>query len=112
MATVKLRYVSTKLEENLRAMIPENLDRYLGDGFADVANSEGWANALSLNVDLEPLRQLKTDGGPEAEVVNSLLVWQALSHLTPGLASEGRIWTRLTHVEGFAYSKARWIGDL
>lgn len=109
MATEKLRYVSTRVDEELRSSVRQNLERYLETGFADLASTEGWAIPLSIDVDLEPLRRLKVDEGAESEVLNSLLVWKTLSHLTPSLANEGRIWTRLTHVEGFAYAKARWI---
>jgi hypothetical protein len=111
MASEKLRYVSTRVEERLRSSVRENLTRYLETGFGDLASSEGWAIPLTVKVDLEPLKLLRADVNPESEVLNSLLMWKALSHLTPSLANEGRIWTRITHVEGYAYAKARWVGD-
>ena len=46
---------------------------------------------------------------PESEVKNSLLVWNVFSKLTPSLASEDRIWTRLTHLEGLAFARDRWL---
>jgi hypothetical protein len=82
----------------------------LSGDFRDLAGCEGWSIPLNLDVDLKPLRNLKHDSTPDAEVLNSLLVWQCLSRLTPSLASEGRIWAQLTHVEALPYCRARWVG--
>ena len=34
---------------------------------------------------------------------------KALAELTPALANEERVWVRLAHLEGFEYSRARWL---
>ncbi len=107
----RLHYVSTPVYEGLRKGIHENLDRYLRDGFSDLIATEGWTIPLEIEVDLSEFRKLKPETGVEPEVFNSLIVWRALSRLTPSLATESRIWTRLTHVEGLAYARSRWIGD-
>jgi hypothetical protein len=104
-----LYYVSSKVEEELKASVDENIDRYLGNGFTDLAIGEGWSIPISIQCDLEALRQLRQGESPEAEVLNSLVVWKALSRLTPALANEGRIWTRLAHVECFEFSRDRWM---
>lgn len=105
----KLHYISTAVYESLRKSVHENLDRYLTGSFTDVTSEEGWSIPLELEVDLGEFRNLKPDTGVEAEVLNSLIVWRTLSKLTPSLATESRIWTRLTHVEGLEYSRSRWI---
>jgi hypothetical protein len=109
MSVQQLCYVSEPVYEALRKNVAKNLERYLSGGFNDLAGSEGWAIPLSINYDSAPLRELKAADGPEAEVFNSLLVWKALSNLTPSLANERRIWTRLTHVDCLEYSRSRWI---
>jgi hypothetical protein len=110
MSSLPLLYISDQVDQRLQESIRENLTRYLESGFADLSTNEGWAIPLSLKVDLTPLTRLSVATGSEAEVFNSLQVWQCLSHMTPSLANEGRIWTRLCHVEGLAYARARWIG--
>ncbi len=109
MSSSPLCYVATSVEESLRNSVPANIDRYIKTGFDDLAESDGWALRLTISADLAPLKQLKTESGTDAEVFNSLLVWQSLGHLTPSLASEGRIWTRLCHVECLEYARARWV---
>lgn len=107
----RLRYVSTPVYEALRKGIRENLDRYLAGGFLDLVATEGWSIPLEIEVDLSEFHKLKPETGVEAEVLNSLIVWRGLGKLTPSLATESRIWTRLTHIDGLTYSRARWIGN-
>ena len=107
-----LFYVSTRIEEELKESVGQNIDRYTGQGFTDVSSGEGWAIPLSLQADPVALHRLNASGGSEIEVANSLVVWTALGKLTPALANEGRLWTRLTHVECFEYSRERWMGGL
>lgn len=104
-----LYYVSTKVEEQLIQSVKDNVGRYQSDGFADLATEEGWSVPLSVQVDRAMLKRLDPAGTPEAEVKNSLVVWAALGKLTPALANEGRIWSRLTHVECFEYTRDRWM---
>jgi hypothetical protein len=109
MSDQSLTYLSTKVEQTLRASIEANLARYLSGDFSDVATDADWNIPLTIAVDLEPLFELIHEKGSAAEVANSLVVWKCLSRLTPALANESRIWTRLTHVEGLSYARARWI---
>jgi hypothetical protein len=44
------------------------------------------------------------------DLANSRIVGTALAFLSPTLANEERIWVRLSHIEGFAYARDRWIG--
>jgi type I site-specific restriction endonuclease len=60
-------------------------------------------------VDLAPLKDLNGEKGAKNEIENALLVWHAMSDLTPSLACENRIWTRLTHLEGLIFSRERWL---
>jgi hypothetical protein len=106
----KLRYLSQQTGERLASGIEENLDRYKSGNFDDQAAQAGWDIELNLDVDLGPLNELEGEGA-EAEARNSLLVWSALSKMTPTLARENRIWTRLCHVECLTYARKRWLGQ-
>jgi hypothetical protein len=102
----RLPYVSEPVEEKLRQEVRENLPRYRGGGFGDLASRPDWAIECKFEFDPFPLSKLNARN-PEYD--NGLLVWQALSLLPTSLACEGRIWTRLTHVECFQYAKERWL---
>lgn len=104
-----LYYVSTSVEDRLRDTVADNIERYTGKGFADLASTEGWGIPLTLQVDPDALHRLNAEGTPEAEVANSLVVWSALGKMTPALANEPRLWTRLSHVECFDYTRDRWL---
>lgn len=112
MSVQRLRYLSEKTAAQLFRDVDGNVAKYLSGDFSGEAESSDWSLELQLEVDLESLSGLVGDRGMEAEVRNSLLVWQALSHMTPSLACENRIWTRLTHVECLAYTRARWLYGL
>ena len=109
MSRERLTYLSTKTLDELYAGILENTERYLSSGFDDLVELGGWDIHLSIEIDLDPLQDLDPSGGPEAETENSLLVWRSLHELTPALACEDRIWTRLSHVECREYSRDRWV---
>ena len=111
MSRDRLAYLATKTLDDLYAGILENIDRYRDGDFQDLAESGGWDIRLSVEVDLDPLEDLDPSGTPEAEIENSLLVWRALHELTPALACEDRIWTRLSHAECLEYSRKRWLSD-
>src|SRR4051812_11762923 len=105
-----LAYLSqTKLDE-LRASIAGNTDRYKGTGFSDLTREPGWSIALSEEIDLAGLGDLDgSDNRSETDLKNSRIVGRVLAKLTPSLANEERIWARLSHVEGFEYSRSRWL---
>lgn len=109
MGTGKLKYLSEKVSDELFRNVEANLDRYLTDDFLELARAGDWSIELSLDIDLAPLKELVGDNRSEAEVKNSLLVWKTLSRLTPSLATENRIWTRLCHIECLHYARTRWL---
>ena len=110
--TEKLRYLSEDLVSELSNNVKENLGRYKGGGFVDLAWNNGWGAELkSVSMDIDLLDKLNGITGAEAEIKNSLLVFEALRGMTPSLAREERVWTRLTHIECFEYSRKRWISE-
>jgi hypothetical protein len=105
----KLNCLSEDVAIELYQNVELNKDRYLTSGFEDLAANYGWNVELQVTVDLDPLKELNSDKGADNEVNNAMLVWRGLKELTPSLACENRIWTRLTHVECFSFSRDRWI---
>lgn len=105
----KLKYFAESILAELKANVPSNLERYRGSGFADQAELNGWSMELSsIEVDPDKLGKLDPSGGSSAEVSNSLLVFGAFSGMTPALATEERVWARLTHFECLEYARKRW----
>lgn len=113
----KLHYLSVLAEETLFEQVGNNLARYRGDGFRDCAGDFGWNLEMTLEADFEPLEKLSfkpevdSQSKAKSDFNNSLLVWKALHILSPSLAREKRFWARLSHVECFEYTKARWLSD-
>ncbi|MBJ6984335.1 DUF6339 family protein [Luteimonas sp. MC1750] len=108
----KLMYVGQQTADFLADNVEEHLERYLEGSFEDLEATGDWRIPLSISADLGLLSELISDRGHEAEVDNSLIVGRALSQLTPSLARENRIWVRLSHIEGLAYSRARWLSNI
>ena len=108
----KLLYVGQQTADFLADNVEEHLERNLSTGFRDLEASGDWRIPLSISADLDQLEDLSPDKGADAEVANSVIVGRALARLTPSLGRENRIWVRLSHVEGFAYSRARWLANI
>ena len=111
MSRSKLTYLAKNTLDSLYRGVLNNIDRYRSGDFKDRVEHGGWNIGLSLEVDLDPLAELDPSGGSDAEIRNSLLVWKALYEMTPALACEDRIWSRLSHVECLEYSRERWLSD-
>lgn len=107
----KLKFLSQDVMDALQEQAATNRVRYESGDFLDLELGNGWAIEISsVSIDGSALASLDLSStSSEVEVQNSLRVYQALSGMTPALAREGRIWTRLTHVECLAYSRARWL---
>lgn len=106
----KLVHFSESVLGSLRERIAENLGRYEGDGFEDLAREPGWAIELDVDADLTALSQLDiSDNRAHTDLKNSLLIEESLRSLSPADANEERLWARLSHIEAFNYTKARWL---
>ena len=109
-----LKYLSDRSISQLRKEIPDNISRYRGDGFTDLADEPGWDVPLGVEFDADLLSQLDLSQPQHIapiDLKNSTIVGKALSSLDPSTANEERVWVRLAHVEAFEYSRARWIGS-
>jgi hypothetical protein len=105
----KILYVGQQVADELKNRISENIDRYKEGDFLDLEAAGDWRIPLSIDADLDELKNLSPDGSPESEIKNSVTVGLALSKITPTLARENRIWIRLSHIECLQYSRDRWL---
>lgn len=106
----QLYHVSEPVLDQLRSQISENVGRYTGAGFRDLSLDPGWAISRDLDVDLGALSDLDgTERSAAADLDNSRVIMRALGNLSPSLANEEQIWVRLSHIEGFEYSRDRWL---
>lgn len=102
-------YVSQSVADDLKESIAINLERYRSGDFHDLEANGEWRYALSVQADFAALSQLDPSGTPESEIKNSMIVGQAFASLTPVLARESRLWTRLSHTDGLDFARKRWI---
>jgi hypothetical protein len=111
MAYNDLIIISQKVHDYLYENIEKNLDRYIDGDFSDLYNENGWnINISSFKVNMEHLKYLDSSSdSAHLDIKNSRLVWQALHSLTPAMACDSRIWTRISHVEALSFSRQRWI---
>jgi hypothetical protein len=111
MTVSNLRYVSDDVLESLRSGVVDHLERYVGGDFQDLSKEWGWAAELkTVQVDLDQLGTLQPGAtSAEAEIINSLIVHDALKGMSRAVAREERVWTRLTHVECLPYARSRWL---
>jgi len=105
-----LKLLSLATVDRLSRDITVNLDRYINGTFEDSAKEHGWAiETTAAQWDESVTTELSTEPSPEAEIKNSMLIYRALPGLTPAMARDERVWTRLCHVECIDYVRARWL---
>jgi hypothetical protein len=105
-----IRLLSAATVEKLTLDVPANLERYTTGDFLDLAKESGWAiETAAVKWDDTVVSKLSTDPTPEAEVRNSLLIFDALPGMTAATARDERIWARLCHIECLDYVRARWL---
>lgn len=111
MSLQPIRLLAATVVEDLSKNIDTNLLRYTGGDFLDLEKESGWAIETALATwDPAIATNLDPSGTPTAEISNSLLIYKSLQGMTPALAREERLWTRLCHVECLEYARKRWIG--
>lgn len=110
----KVRYFTASAVDDLRSEIVRRLDWYYQpsqDGARKWVNPrealrDAGIDAAEIGGLLEISAQSHRD-----DPHNAIAVYNALSELTPHQASEERLWTYLTHMQGAEYVAARWLSD-
>lgn len=113
-----LKYLSEARLTQLQQDIPENRERYREGDFIDLSKENGWeidSSLVTINADelanLDGRVQVSSGRVQTADIdaKNSMIIYNALQGMTPALAMEERVWTRLTHIECIEYTRARWF---
>jgi hypothetical protein len=105
-----LKLLSAPVVEQLLRTRSDNLHRYHTGDFLDLEKGSGWAIETRIaRWDPKIAHELILESSSEAELKNSLLIYESLEGMTPALARDERIWARLCHVECLEYSRARWL---
>ena len=106
----QLRYYASETVERLRSTVAERLDWYYAPQnhrsklpFDGMRESKLAAPALSNRLTMDDKRPSSTD------VENALIVYEALSDLTPHQASIERMWAYLSHCDCPEYIARRWL---
>jgi hypothetical protein len=109
--TEPLRFVSEDVLRSLRLDIHSNLERYRSGAFTDLAKGNGWSiETRQVRVDVAALEQLNMgEQSAATDAKNSKIIYGALSGMTPAIATEERLWVRLSHIECLRYGRSRWL---
>lgn len=94
---------------SLRGSVRANLPKYSDDNSWIFEVGVKSQRDLPTGVELKaPLELLEPINGDLKDLENAIRVHKALPHLTPLQARDPRLWTRLSHVEAWAYMRKRW----
>ena len=106
-----LRYYTTQVVEDLRTRIAEHLDWYYEpQGRPPSVAPVGGLRESTLTAPAFAERLVTDAGRPSStDVENALIVYDALSGLTPHQASIERMWVYLCHCDCPQYVTARWL---
>lgn len=110
--TSRVKYLSLSVADQLYESVYDNLDRYKIGDFNDLPESGGWSAELSLFMEDDLFSKLIHEKSPGAEFENSIIIWKALENIPPSVATEGRVWMRLAHIECLGYCRARWLSGV
>lgn len=109
-----IRYLTGKAVEGLRQKIGEHLEWYYDPGNVESPIrllQEEWRET---RIEIESLAErLKIEGTKPSDndAENALIMYEALSVLTPWQAIDERFWVWLTHFECAEYIAKRWLGS-
>ena len=107
----KLRYYTLEVLESLRAKIGDHLDWYYAPS-GSPPFTVPWSSVRDSRLpspDLSERLVIDTTQPSGTDVDNALIVFDALSELTPHQASIERMWAYLCHTDHPQYVTARWL---
>ena len=105
-----LRYYTSDALENLRSTVADHLDWYHAPVRELPSNSLGGFRESKVEAPAFADRLVIDDKRPSStDVENALIVYNALSDLTPHQASIERMWVYLCHSDCRQYVTTRWL---
>ena len=108
-----LRYFTAQTVEDLRHQIAANLDWYYSPSgsLPEAAVSGGFRESRVKGLAISDRLEVNGQSPSSTDIVNALVVFEALGELTPHQASMERLWTWLCHHECPQYVADRWLGE-
>lgn len=106
MTASTIPYFSTQAAADLWSLREEQLELYTSGDFASFLSGPGVTMHLPIAGDIDAIKDLD---GTLSDFDSAKIVWSALKNLTPSLARENRLWSRLCHGEGLSYTRNRWL---
>jgi len=88
--------------------VPENLDLYRSGSFEHLLEDSSLFIKSSFQLGEERSRDVKCTSSDFNEVGCCLAIFDSLVGVTPYLARDERLWTRLSHFEFLEYARTRW----
>lgn len=106
-----LRYYTSETVENLRASIADHIDWYMRPTppFPLAEPLGGIREARIPEPALADQLKINATNASETDVDNALVVYNALSRLTPHQAAIERMWVYLCHCDCPKYVASRWL---
>jgi len=112
MTTTPLVIFTDAFVTSLRIAIGLNLPKYQKDdawaGYLLDAKAKDLITPLSLRQPISLTLPLDDERRGSEDGANAIRLHQALPKLTPLQARDPRLWTRLTHIDLWAYMRKRW----
>src|SRR5260370_22252121 len=106
---MKLRLLRERALKELKSGIKDNLRRYRGGDFDNLAIDPAISFESDVEVDEPTIAQLKAPvGGDNFESENCAILLNALKKLTPYQAADERVWVMLSHTLLLAHGRERW----
>ncbi|WCJ58254.1 DUF6339 family protein [Fontisphaera persica] len=96
---------------SLRGSVRQNLNNYYSDTIwvsDQVPKNQLILTSFELK---DTLEFVEPADGDLKDIENAIRIHKAMPHLTPLQARDPRLWTRLTHDEGWSYMRKRWPAD-
>lgn len=108
---MKLKIFTDQTIKQLKSDVKNNQAKYIHGDFSNL--DDNTSSFIShIEYDDKVLSKLDIVDGMSvglSDVKNSLLIGKALEGMTAAEANESSVWTRLTHIECFEYTKKRWL---
>ena len=105
-----LELFKRKYVNHLHRGVGANLERY-GDKRPWAGKAPPEFGPIRLSSGLEPaapLDMILPTGPDQKDLENAVVIHQAFPNMNPVQARDPRLWTRLTHVDCWAYMRKRW----
>lgn len=105
---VEIKLIKESVVRDLFNSVPEKLNIYREGSFDSLLTDTSLFIASTCVLDEQLASEITCSENDDNEVGACLAIAKGLCGMSPYLARDERLWTRLTHVEFLDYSRTRW----